>query len=144
MDFVGKVILDLPLEEGTSRAGNLWKKKTWVAETFCQYPNKVAMNAMNATLDILHIEVGKTYTFSIDVESREYNGRWYTDARVFRAVETQDPNGQFQAQQPMGQPQMPQGAPVAPAAPMAPAAVDPFAAGAPGGSAFDSSDDLPF
>lgn len=140
MDFVGKVILDLKLEEGISRVGNPWKKKSWVAETFGQYPRKVKMDAMNATLDNLHIEVGKVYTFSVDVESREYNGKWYSDVRVYRAVETQDPTQSY------SQPAVNTAA--APAAdPFTAPAADPFASapGAPGAAAFgDASDDLPF
>lgn len=38
MEIEGKIIRDLPLQEGVSRAGNPWKKKEWVLETFGQYP----------------------------------------------------------------------------------------------------------
>lgn len=137
MEFVGKLIQDLPMEEGTSRAGNPWRKKTWVAETFGQYPRSVALMAMNATIDNLHLEVGKTYNFYVDLDSREFNGRWYTDVRVYRAVEAQDPSQQF-TQQPAAQP-FQGSASVAPAP-----AADPFG-GAAGATAFEnSSDDLPF
>ncbi|MDE5843613.1 MAG: DUF3127 domain-containing protein [Muribaculaceae bacterium] len=145
MEFVGKVIQILPTEEGVSRAGNAWKKKGWVAETFGQYPRKVKMDAMNATADNLMIEAGKVYTFSVDLDSREYNNRWYTDVRVFRAVETNAPGmeGSF----------APQGGVQGASAPQAPANPfanpDPFSAPASGvvspGAAFgDETDDLPF
>lgn len=146
MEFVGKLIQDLPMEEGTSRAGNPWRKKTWVAETFGQYPRSVALMAMNATIDNLHLELGKTYNFYVDLDSREFNGRWYTDVRVYRAIEAQDPSQQF-AQQPAAQPFQPAAQPFQGAAPVAPApapAADPFG-GAAGATAFEnSSDDLPF
>lgn len=144
MDFVGKVIMDLPMEEGVSKAGNAWRKKSWVAETFGQYPRKVKMDAFGNQVDNVHAEIGKVYNFSVDLESREFNGRWYTDVRVFRAIETVDPTMAAQAnyQQPAA------AAPAAAAAnPFAAPAADPFAAapGAAGADAFgDSSDDLPF
>lgn len=149
MELVARVIGDLPLVEGTSKAGNPFRKKQWITETFGQYPKRIVLGAMNAALDSLNIEVGKIYNFSIDIESREYNGRWYTDVRVFRAVETVDPTisntntggttGPANTVAP--QPAAPANNPFEAPAP----ANNPFAAGAPGASAFESaSDDLPF
>ena len=37
------------------------------------------------------LEVGDIITLSYDIESREFNGRWYTDIRGFKAVK-EDPN----------------------------------------------------
>ena len=99
MDFQGKVIQFLGETSGTSKTGNLWKKKEWVVETFGQYPKKVKLQCMNARADAINLEPGLDYTFYIDLESREFNGRWYTDASVYRA----DP---YNAQQNFGgQPQ---------------------------------------
>ena len=44
MEIEGKIIRDLPLQEGVSRAGNPWKKKEWVLETFGQYPRQVCFH----------------------------------------------------------------------------------------------------
>ena len=85
MEIEGRIIADLPLQSGTSRAGNPWKKKEWVLETFGQYPKKVCFNALGDRIDQMQLEVGKDYSVSIDIESREYNGRWYTDVRAFAA-----------------------------------------------------------
>ena len=137
MEFVGRVIFDLPLEEGVSKANNPWRKKSWVLETFGNFPKKVKVDAFNAGVDNVHMEIGKVYNVSVDAESREFNGKWYTDLRVFAARESMDAPQSNPFQNPAG------GAPVAPAAPVAPVApaapADPF--GAPGQ---DSSDDLPF
>lgn len=146
MEFVGRLIQVLPETSGTSRAGNPWKKKSWVAETFGQYPRKVKMDAMNGAADALFMEPGKVYSFSVDLESREYNDRWYTDVRVFRAVETVDPTMQGVGQPPVGN----TGGVTPPPAPVNPfASNDPFGTpattGGPGAAfAEDSSDDLPF
>ncbi|MDE6295223.1 MAG: DUF3127 domain-containing protein [Muribaculaceae bacterium] len=137
MDFKGKVIQKLDLESGTSaRTGATWSKQSWILETDGQYPRKVKVDAMGRALENVHMEVGKTYTVSVDAESREYNSRWYTDLRVYRAVEEQDGNAAFGGGQPAQMPQQP-------ASPFAstPTGFPP----APEAPAFtDSPDDLPF
>jgi hypothetical protein len=147
MDFTGRVILDLPLEEGVSKAGNPWRKKCWVLETFGQYPKRVKIDTFNAGVDNVKLEVGKIYVCSVDAESREFNGKWYTDLRCYAARESEDPS--MGGGMPGGQ-QNPFQSPAAPAAAPAAApfpAADPFGAapGAAGAAAFkDESDDLPF
>lgn len=147
MEIEGKIILDLPLQQGTSKAGNPWKKKEWVLETFGQYPKKVKIQAFGDRVDSLHIEPGKNYHCSIDIESREFNGRWYTDVSVFAAREmTPD------MQAPYGAPQMGYGQPqpeygTQPGAYQQPAAPQSF--GAPAAPTFESApanadEDLPF
>lgn len=147
MEIEGKIILDLPEEGGQSaRTGNPWRRKSWVLETFGQYPRKVYFIAFNDRIDNLHIQVGKTYKVSVDAESREYNGRWYTDLRAYSAQEVAEPTFGGQAPQPVAP-----AAPAAPAAapfsaPQAPAA-DPFSATPASADPFGSSsetDDLPF
>lgn len=148
MDFTGRVILDLPLESGIGKAsGKEWRKKSWVLETFGQYPRKVKVDAMGQAIDALNLQLGKVYTVSVDLESREFNGRWYSDIRAYAAHETQDGG--------MGMASGVTGAPVAaapqPTDPFSTGGQDPFsapaapAAGAPGADAFGGGgDDLPF
>lgn len=116
MEIEGKIILDLPLQSGTSKAGNPWKKKEWVLETFGNYPKKVKVQAFGDRVDNLRIEPGKDYRLGIDIESREFNGRWYTDVSVFSAQELvqqqqsqvyQQPAFGSEPQQSYGQPQTP-------------------------------------
>jgi len=60
-----------------------------VIETQCNYPKRVKIRAFNANVDNIRLEMGKDYRLSVDLESREFNGRWYTDIRCWRAdVET--------------------------------------------------------
>lgn len=88
MELKGKIILDLPLQEGISKAGNPWKKKEWVLETTdTQYPKKVKFHVFGDRVDSIRLEAGKTYTLQVDVESREFNGRWYTDVNCYSAAE---------------------------------------------------------
>ena len=94
MEIEGIIINELPLEEGISqRTGNPWRKKGWVMETLGQYPRKAKFDVMGERVDTFKLEVGKTYAVAVDVESREYNGRWYTDLRAynFRPLENAQP-----------------------------------------------------
>ena len=83
MELEGKVILDLGLTSGTSKAGNAWKKREIVIETFSNFPRKVKLTLFGDRADTVKAEVGMSYSFSIDIDSREYMGRWYTDVSAF-------------------------------------------------------------
>ena len=100
MELSGKIILDLPLESGVSRAGNQWRKKSWVLETFDQFPRKVKFDTFGDRVDSLQFVVGQDYTVSVDAESREFNGRWYTDLRAYasRAYEGAPQGGGYHPQ----------------------------------------------
>ena len=103
MEIEGKIIQELPMQSGTSKAGNPWKKREWVLETFGSYPRKVKFHVFGDRSDTIGIEVGNSYTLSFDLESREFNGRWYTDVSVYQAR----PMGAGNEQQPgmgMGMP----------------------------------------
>lgn len=104
MEFQGRVIQFIGEKSGTSKAGNPWKKKEWVVETFGQYPKKVKIQCFGERSDAMNLEPGKDYTLFVDLESREFNGNWYTDVSVYRAEEysgqaPQQP-GAYHAQQP--------------------------------------------
>lgn len=145
MELNGKIIMDLPMQTGTSKAGNPWKKKEWVLETFGTYPRKVKFHIFGDRADTIKFELGKNYTVSFDLESREFNGRWYTDVSVFAARDYVDPGA------PQGYPApgmgygAPQGGfdqPMAPSAPAQPFGAAPQPTFTP--SANGAEEDLPF
>lgn len=85
MEITGKIIVALPEQSGTSRAGNAWKKREYVLETQETYPRKVFFNFFGDRVDQYPLSVGEVVTISFDIESREFNGRWYTDIRAWKA-----------------------------------------------------------
>lgn len=85
MEITGKIILALPEVSGTSKAGNAWKKREYVLETQETYPRKVFFNFFGDRVDQFPLQVGEVATISFDIESREFNGRWYTDIRAWKA-----------------------------------------------------------
>ncbi len=82
MEIKGKIILALPEISGTSKAsGNPWKKREYVLETQETYPKKVHFDFFGEKADQFPLSVGDDITLSFDIESREYQGRWYTSIR---------------------------------------------------------------
>lgn len=148
MEFEGKLILIGKEASGVSRAGKDWRKKEWVFETFGAYPHNVAVSAMNDRINnFAHLTIGQSYKVSVDADSREYNGRWYTELRMYAVSDLAAAPAQPGAPQ-YGQPAAPQyGQPAAPQAPTFGA--DAFTPQAPASPAApqapaDDSDDLPF
>ena len=51
-----------------------------------QYPKKICFMVWSDKIDELAIKEGENLVVSIDLESREYNGRWYTDVKAWKAT----------------------------------------------------------
>ncbi len=85
MDIVGKIIQVLPEQGGTSKAGNPWKSQSYVLETQEQYPRKVCFELFGEDrIKNNPCKIDDVVTVSFDIESREFNGRWYTSIRAWR------------------------------------------------------------
>ncbi len=137
MEIIGKIILKLPLQTGVSKAGNNWSKQEYVLETQENFPKKVHFDFFGDRAAQYDLQEGQMVKLSFDIESREYNGRWYTSIRGWKAEPADAPATAYQ-----GAPAEVGGAPVAPAAPAAPA--QPMAANNFINPEGDKSDDLPF
>ncbi|MCM1005323.1 MAG: DUF3127 domain-containing protein [Prevotella sp.] len=136
MEVSGKIIAVLPPQGGVSKAGREWKKQEYVLETHDSFPRKVKFDFFGDRVDQYPMAIGDEVTISFDIESREFNGRWYTDIHGWKAekgVPGQAPVGPAPGfGQPTAAPQ-PQDATQAPGFP------DPFA-----GNTADADGDLPF
>lgn len=86
MEIQGKIIEVLPLQSGVGKAsGKEWKKQEYILETLdAQFPKKICFNLWGDNVDRVGLQVGEDVTVQIDLESREFNGRWYTDVRAWR------------------------------------------------------------
>lgn len=85
LDITGKIIQIMPATSGTSKAGKDWTKQEFVIETQEQYPRKVMMSVMGDKVsELKKFAVGNEIKASLNIESREYNGRWYTDVRAWK------------------------------------------------------------
>ncbi len=86
MEVSGKIIAVLPLQSGTSaRTGNPWQLQAYVLETQEQYPKKVHFEIFGEDkIKSMPCKIDDVVTVSFDLESREFNGRWYTSVRAWR------------------------------------------------------------
>lgn len=83
MDINGKVVQLLALQTGEGKNGQ-WKKQDFVLETDGTYPKKVCISVWGDKIDTSILKEGNLVNVSFDIESREYNGRWYTDVRAWK------------------------------------------------------------
>ncbi len=140
MEVVGKIIQVLPIQEGVGRNGNPWKVQPYVLETLDQYPRKVHFEVFGEDrIRMNPCAIDQLVTVSFDIESREFNGRWYTSIRAYRIVQGDVTQGAAAPVAPAAA--LVAAAPAQPAAAPAeaPVNVDPFDA-----SAGDGTSDLPF
>ena len=83
MEIKGRIIEILPLKTGQSANGE-WRKQEFILETESNYPKKICFMAWGEKIDEFAIKQGETLKVSVDLESREYNGRWYTDVKAWK------------------------------------------------------------
>ena len=85
MEVKGKIIQKFDLQSGTSKAGNPWKKQNYLLETLDSFPRKIYFDFFGDRADQFNLEVGDMINLSFDIECREYQGRYYTDIRGWKA-----------------------------------------------------------
>lgn len=83
MEITGKLLQVLPAQSGKSARGE-WKRQDFIIETTDEYPKKVCISNWNNKVDIDALQPGTELKVSINIESREYNGRWYTDVKAWK------------------------------------------------------------
>jgi len=139
MEVVGKIIQVLPAQEGVGRNGNPWKVQPYVLETFDQYPRKVHFEVFGEErIKQNPCDIDQVVTVSFDIESREFNGRWYTSIRAWKIQQGDMTQANAAAPAPAAAAPV-QPTPAAAPAESAPVNVDPFDA-----SSGDGTSDLPF
>ena len=86
MEVVGKIIQVLPEQGGVSKtSGKEWKLQAYVLETQEQYPRKVHFEVFGEDrIKANPCQLDDVVTVSFDIESREFNGRWYTSIRAWK------------------------------------------------------------
>ena len=84
MEFEGVVWRVLPQIKGTSARGE-WVKQEVVFELPGEFNRKICVGFWgDRAQEAATLKPGETITVSANVESREYNGRWYTEVRAWR------------------------------------------------------------
>jgi hypothetical protein len=83
MQLTAKLTQLLPLQTGTGKNGE-WKKQDIIVETSGQYPKKICISIWGDKINGNQLQVGNELRIDFDVESREYNNRWYTDVKAWK------------------------------------------------------------
>jgi hypothetical protein len=89
-EITGKLVEKLQPVSGESRNGK-WEKQEFVIETYDQYPKKICISLWNDKVSALgNFTEGDKIKASLNVSSREYNGKWYTDVVAWRLEKEAD------------------------------------------------------
>ena len=88
MEVTGKVIQILePMRFISKKNGNEYVRYTFVIETQGQYPKHVVFNVMGEDrFNQMGIRLGASYSVSFDIDSREWNGKWFVELTAWKAV----------------------------------------------------------
>ena len=84
MEFEGTVVSVLPVVKGTSARGE-WMKQEVIFDEPGEFNRKVCVGFWgDKAQEAGTLRPGEVVAVSANVESREYNGRWYTEVRAWR------------------------------------------------------------
>jgi hypothetical protein len=83
MQVIAKLLQKLPLQTGQGKNGT-WQKQDIIVETDGQYPKKICLSLWGDKFSNITLTEQQTYKFDIDLESREFSGRWFTDVKAWR------------------------------------------------------------
>ena len=93
MEFEGVVFRKLPEVTGSSARG-AWKKQDVVFELPSEFSRKICVTFFgDRAEDAAALNEGDNVTVSVNVESREYNGKWYTDVKAWKVVRSSGGGG---------------------------------------------------
>ena len=81
MEIKGKITKHLQPETGEGRNGQ-WKKQTFILTTPGEYPDEIAIEIWNEKVTLR--PVGSEVVVSVNIKSREYNGRYFTNLTAWK------------------------------------------------------------
>jgi hypothetical protein len=83
MEIKGTVTHHMTEQSGTSKAGKAWSKGGFVIETTDdKFPKSVALETFGDKVELPGI--GAVVTAHINLESREWNGKWYSNIQCWK------------------------------------------------------------
>ncbi len=85
VEIVGKIIQKFDKIEGVSKTDKPWSKQDILLETQENFPRKVLITAFSEKIsEIANFKVNDEVIASVNIESREFGGKWYTNINVWR------------------------------------------------------------
>jgi hypothetical protein len=83
MHLTAKLTKLLPIQTGSGKNGE-WKKQDIIVETDGQFPKKVCISIWGDKINEGQLQMGNILHIDFDIESREYNSKWYTDIKAWK------------------------------------------------------------
>jgi hypothetical protein len=78
MNVIGKLITKLDVESGIGKNGKEWRKQSILVEQNTDYNKEVVISFFGDKIkSIRDIEEGSDVNVSVNLSSREYNGKYY-------------------------------------------------------------------
>ncbi len=100
MQLSAKLIEVLAIQIGQGKNGE-WRKQDIIVETDGQYPKKICISLWGDKIVDSNLQIGQQYIYDLDIESREYSGRWYTDIKAWRIESSNNENSNEEAPLPL-------------------------------------------
>lgn len=82
-------VVDVLEEKSGESSNGPWRKQDFILETDGDYPKKICITQWGDRIEEFDVQEGETLTVHVDIESREYKGRWYTDVKAWRVERTE-------------------------------------------------------
>ena len=89
MEIKGRLVKKLPAQTGQGRNGE-WKKQEFVIELESTYPRSVCISVWNDKVNLDPLVEGTMLNVYFDVESREYQGKWFTNLTAWKVETNED------------------------------------------------------
>ncbi len=84
LEIEGTLVKVLPEKSGESHNGK-WLKQDFIIETEDKFPHQVCISLWNDKAKMLeNFKEGEKLKASINIESREFREKWYTDVKAWR------------------------------------------------------------
>ena len=83
LQIKGSIKNILEEQSGTGKNGK-WRKRDFILETEGKYPKKVCITQWGDNIDKANVQKGEQVVAHIDIQSREYKGKWYTDVKAWK------------------------------------------------------------
>jgi len=92
LSITGSITEILPEQSGEGRNGQ-WRKQEFILETEGDYPKQICIVQWGENIDRFGLQTGERVKAHIDLQSREFNGRWYTDVKAWKVERDQSQGG---------------------------------------------------
>lgn len=92
MDLTARLVQVLAPITGQGKNGE-WRRQSIILETDGMYPKKVCVTVWGDKINIANLKENTLLNVSFDIESREFNGNWFTDLRAWKVEAAQDQSG---------------------------------------------------